>query len=300
MAIGIYKITNQINNKSYIGQSKDITRRFRQHHTQPFNINALTYDTIFYRAIRKYGLENFSFEILEQCLEEQLNDREKYWIKYYHTCIKDQLANGYNMTYGGENTFQERIYDYNEILELWNQGKTCKEIVAIVKCSKATLTAALNILQIPMDQRARRRKAQQFIPVNQYTLEGKFIASYSSVAEAVRVLRKQGIQIWSGNICYVCSGKMHSTANFIWRYKTEENSHDLSSNEIILHKQFRYSKKINQYTLEGAYVATYNNVYEAIDQNHFTISAAAIIKACDGKSKTSAGFRWKYCDEIIK
>lgn len=48
-------------------------------------------------AINKYGIENFTFEIIEECSEEQLNNRERYWIAYY-----DTYHNGYNRTVGGE------------------------------------------------------------------------------------------------------------------------------------------------------------------------------------------------------
>ena len=63
--IGIYKITNKLNNKSYIGQTIDIERRWRSHKTEPFNPNSDAYNTLFYRAIRKYGIDSFIFEIID-------------------------------------------------------------------------------------------------------------------------------------------------------------------------------------------------------------------------------------------
>ena len=99
--IGIYKITNLINNKVYIGQSKNIEYRWKQHKNHPFNINNKDYDKRLYQAIRKYGLENFSFEILEECQIQELNNKEIYWIKYYDSANIDK---GYNMTLGGQNS----------------------------------------------------------------------------------------------------------------------------------------------------------------------------------------------------
>ena len=61
---GIYKITNLINNKIYIGQSVDIKKRWATHKRQAF-IKGKEYDKYLYRAIRKYGIDNFSFEIIE-------------------------------------------------------------------------------------------------------------------------------------------------------------------------------------------------------------------------------------------
>ena len=63
---GIYKIANKINGKCYIGQSIDIKRRWRQHKEIYVNPTAEGYDYPLYKAIRFYGLENFSFEVLEE------------------------------------------------------------------------------------------------------------------------------------------------------------------------------------------------------------------------------------------
>ena len=64
--IGIYKLTNKINNKVYIGQSINIENRFQQHKNNCLNENLKDYNTKFYRALRKYGVENFTFEIIEE------------------------------------------------------------------------------------------------------------------------------------------------------------------------------------------------------------------------------------------
>ena len=99
MSIGIYKITNRLNQKSYIGQSTNIERRWHEHQLRAFQENAKSYDYPLYRAIRKYVLENFIFEILEECPEENLNTQEIYWIDYYNTFFE-----GYNQTLGGDNS----------------------------------------------------------------------------------------------------------------------------------------------------------------------------------------------------
>lgn len=91
--IGIYKITNKINNKCYIGQSTNIERRWAEHQNKYHKYP----DRALYRAFNKYGLENFIFEIIEECEDTQLNDKEKYWIQYYNS-----YHNGYNLTLGGD------------------------------------------------------------------------------------------------------------------------------------------------------------------------------------------------------
>lgn len=93
--VGIYKITNNINGKCYIGQSRDIQKRWTSHKNVPFNPNYQEYDYPLYKAIRKYGLENFSFEVLEECLIEELNEKENFWIDKYNSIDSDY---GYNQT----------------------------------------------------------------------------------------------------------------------------------------------------------------------------------------------------------
>ena len=93
--IGIYKITNLVNNKIYIGQSVDIARRFNEHMRR----NEQQID----QAIKKYGANNFLFEIVEICDIEILTEREKYWIDYYN-CL---IPNGYNICYGEGSKFGE-------------------------------------------------------------------------------------------------------------------------------------------------------------------------------------------------
>lgn len=97
--IGIYLITNQVNKKVYIGQSQNIELRWKAHRNRPFNPNSIDYEKPLYRAIRKYGLDNFTFQILEECEIKELNNREMYWIEIYHSTDKEK---GYNLTKGGE------------------------------------------------------------------------------------------------------------------------------------------------------------------------------------------------------
>ena len=94
--IGIYKYTNLINGKSYIGQSVNIVKRRSNHENTN---NRKLEKSYFHRAIDKYGINNFSFEILEECSKDELNEKEIYYIKKYNTFDRN---NGYNRTIGGE------------------------------------------------------------------------------------------------------------------------------------------------------------------------------------------------------
>ena len=91
----IYRITNKINNKVYIGKTElSIKARWRRHlDCVRKKVNRYLYD-----AINKYGIDNFSIEVIESCSINKLSEREKYWIKFY----KSQDKNfGYNMQEGG-------------------------------------------------------------------------------------------------------------------------------------------------------------------------------------------------------
>ena len=119
--IGIYKITNKLNGKVYIGQSIDIDTRWRQH------INAKD-DMLIHKSIQKYGAENFSFEILLECPAEMLNDWERDMIALYD-CIS---PNGYNLTEGGggckcsEET-RLKMSEAKKGKTSWNKGIPCSE-----------------------------------------------------------------------------------------------------------------------------------------------------------------------------
>ena len=100
--IGIYKIENLINGKVYIGQSKDIDKRVKHHFVDSaFNEKNVEYNTPVHQAIRKYGVENFKVEVLEQCLREELDAREVYWIDKYESFPPD-AGKGYNLTAGAK------------------------------------------------------------------------------------------------------------------------------------------------------------------------------------------------------
>lgn len=94
---GIYIITNNINKKVYIGKSNDIERRFREHKSQYERLR--TPNKPLYLAFDKYGIDNFSFEVLEECPSKELNRKEKYWIKQYDS---DNSEKGYNILSGGD------------------------------------------------------------------------------------------------------------------------------------------------------------------------------------------------------
>lgn len=96
MSCGIYKITNLINNKVYIGCSVNIEHRWIAHKSESLLEYNSAYNYSIHKAFRKYGIDNFKFEIIEFLDEKNLFEREKYWIKEYNS-----FNEGYNETEGG-------------------------------------------------------------------------------------------------------------------------------------------------------------------------------------------------------
>ena len=94
---GIYKITNIITDECYIGQSNDIYRRWSDHCKCGLGIDTPQGNKL-YKAIQEYGLENFTFELIEECSQKDLNEKEKYFIELYQA---DTF--GYNGTKGNLN-----------------------------------------------------------------------------------------------------------------------------------------------------------------------------------------------------
>ena len=129
----IYCYTNKQNGKKYVGQTNNIKRRYKQHKEDSFkNYNDARYNQAIHCAIRKYGLDNFDFEILEVLenkTSEEVNERETYWIRE-----KNSLSpNGYNLKATGEanrgrNSSSLSDADKNEIRRRLREKESIREI----------------------------------------------------------------------------------------------------------------------------------------------------------------------------
>lgn len=79
---GIYKITNQLTDAYYIGQAVDIATRWKTHAKCGLGIDTPASNKL-YQNMQEYGLENFTFEVLEKCPSLELNAKEKFYIDLY-------------------------------------------------------------------------------------------------------------------------------------------------------------------------------------------------------------------------
>ena len=135
--IGIYKITNKINGKSYIGQSINVEKRWIEHQRSAFKSRSKkTYPL--YEDIRQYGIDNFTFELLEECEARALNKLEQFYVEKYNT-----FNDGYNQTEGGGGKyfFAELTMDMVESVkkELKESSKSRSAIGAEYQISEAVV-----------------------------------------------------------------------------------------------------------------------------------------------------------------
>ena len=141
----IYKITNTINNKCYIGQTIKYAEERWKEHKRSININHPNcINKTLYKAMRKYGIENFTFEVLQDNIEtyEQLDKAEIYWINYYNSFVK-----GYNETFGGQR--YHKILPNKEIIEDYYKTRSARKTALKFGINNNTVDDILNSNNIP-------------------------------------------------------------------------------------------------------------------------------------------------------
>ena len=200
--IGIYKITNKLNGKVYIGQSIDITARWRQH------CNAKD-DFSIHRAIQKYGPENFKFEVLLECPAEMLNVWERDMIALYD-CISPK---GYNLTEGGEG------YKRSEEtrLKMSKAAKNRDYYWMRGRYVSAETRQKLSNNNCNKDPEVRRKKAMamrsKYTKILQYDLNDNLIREWELISDI-----SKSLNIKAGRIYNVLSGRQKTTGGYKWKF----------------------------------------------------------------------------------
>lgn len=320
MACGIYKITNLVNHRVYIGQSVDIKRRWRAERAAAFSEKSSCYNTALSKAFRKYctrcsngriDFSNFSFEILEECSVESLNAREQFYVAKF-----DAYLLGYNMTEGGD-TPHKQILDKNQLLQ-------------IIKCLKEDLHKSSE--QIGAEFNISGRMVRNInngschrLDTVEYPIRPLFISHPRNV-----ILRGEKIaktvstklehskcpaldtlfkQIYETSFTTV--GKLYgvsSTAVQKWLkraqvptkikdfkrwYQTEVLKElPVSENQTTQH---RVIKPVAQYSLENEYIQTFPSLNQAalsVTQNNY--GSVHIREVCTGKRKSAYGYYWQF------
>lgn len=308
--VGIYKITNLINGNSYIGQSVNIFKRWQQEKEDSNNVNSHSYNYPLMRAFRKYGVDNFSFEILEECNVEDLNEREMYWISFY-----DTFFNGYNQTLGGDsksNQPKEKIigiiYDlmnsdmtHRDIAEKWDisvemvqgintgrywrhdadyplQKRQTSKIYYCEKCGKEISRGSklcIDCYNILRESSCIKKPDKQTLFKDLCESQGNFTLVGSKYGVRDNTIRK---------LCVKYGIPSHSSD-----YKTNtvrENVREFKIGVIQIDKDT--NEQINCF--ESIIDAT-----RSLGLNNNCVSH--ISKVCQGKRRAAYGYKWKYLDD---
>lgn len=300
----VYKITNIVNNKVYIGYTtRTLEKRFAQHLScAEFEHGDGSYDDYFKKAIRKYGKENFKPEVIEYSDNKTyLQEREKYWIQQYNSYAGWPNSNGYNLTIGGQggNGIYVPIYAIHPVsLEIVDKFFSINEAY-----SKYGETVA-NVLYHP--ERALTAKGITFIKqedydnmspkqlkdfvYNRYSIvcqldpNGQIIQYFFSPQEAAEATNTSLEMLYRA-----LRNEIKHANKFQWcYYKDIDNKLD--------RKIFNFGNNLAVgKIINGEIVETYSSTKEAGRLNN--CDPSGIAKVCRGERKTCGKFQWCYITE---
>ena len=215
----IYKITNNINGKIYIGKTmRSIKQRWKEHLANIKKEECK--NRPLYRAINKYGVENFSIEKIEECSDIILSDREKYWIEYYNS-----FKNGYNATKGGDGS---PYIDRKLVIETYKQIQNCKKTAEILNIHIDSVYKILKSNNIERKSSQEISKECSSKPV--YMLNKKdlrILKVFASMKEAAKYIQEQtnnntDLRGMASHIREVCQGKRKTAYGYNWKFLNYE------------------------------------------------------------------------------
>lgn len=276
--MGIYKITNKITGKSYIGQSVNIAIRWSAHKSVSRSIETLDGNDL-HKDMLELGINNFSFDILEETTVDKLDEREIYWIQYYNT-----YYDGYNQTMGGNGNIR---LDYNKIELLWQQGMTSKEISQILNYSQNTVNSALTNLNITTDE--KRQRSHNLIT-----------AAYTPYQRAVVKLNPETNEIIETFDSVSAAAKSLGITRASFREGVQKHNNIYKDYKWIINTDTQIEKKFSAKPV----IKLDPNTKEPIEVFESASAAARamnlagatlICRACKNNTK-SRGFYWKYID----
>ena len=219
----IYKITNIKNGFCYIGKTvyKDINKRFQQHKYNAFVLQKGSKNSL-YQAMREEGEDNFKIELLTIVYSpNSLEDTEKYFIKKYHSYIKDPLCHGYNLSKGGEGTHYNKQFAedlskkiINIYQELKNQTKVAKELNIDVSTVHNYLV--MNGITRDDEKIIAIRETGKKVAIYK---ENQIIAIFPSLGEAARHFEEKEIASHLSEACY---GKRKDVKGYIIQFTDKE------------------------------------------------------------------------------
>lgn len=208
----IYKITNLTNNKCYIGKTARSYQERWAEHRRYKNKHPYCYWKL-YRMLNSVPEEQVSWEVIEEVSNNELNNREKYWITYY-----DSKNNGYNHTFGGDSG---QLYDYEEIVQYWSTtaGKNKKQVAIHFSMDYSYCCKLLSYLGCEtrtweeINQNNHESIKRQVVKIDKDT--GVVLKVYNSITDAARDL---GDDNYKKTIPNVCKGLRPTLNGYCWQY----------------------------------------------------------------------------------
>ena len=277
----IYLITNYTNGKRYVGQTVNpIHHRWKEHIEDSYNGNKS--NSLLHRAIIRDGESNFGIEVIEECGNELLNDREKMYIQVYDTFYTRER--GYNMTWGGEG---HTTYSDEEITYLWNQGYRNCEIAKLLKATENTISLRIRALFGEEAAQSRRADSKK-IAVLQYDLYGNFVQEWDSGSEA-----EKSLGLSTGSVSRCCNKQRTNSGDFLWK----KNDDDTPIEELMLaYARSQKCCKVDLINKDSAVIKTYESGKAA--ERDLGIARGKVSEVCNNKygRKTANGYRfqWNY------
>ena len=210
----IYRTVNDINEKLYVGKTvNSLQERWKEHLSESERERAK--NRPLYRAMRKYGIEHFHIELIEECSDAIVNDREIYWIEYYGT-----FKNGYNATIGGDG---KHYIDYDMVEYNYNIYQNMTEVAQQMNISTDAVAYILKQRHIPIKTTqdiSREKFGKPVSCIDKTTKE--VIKTFPSIAEASKWLISNNLTgckftTIRTHISEVMRGKRKSAAGFIWK-----------------------------------------------------------------------------------
>lgn len=280
----IYKVTNTVNGKVYIGQtSRTIEARWKEHLKDAFGRNEKFFFP-FHKAIKKYGEDAFVVEQLEECDSSKLDERERYWIKHYGS-----NHGGYNADCGGRSNRGHPIYQYSIDGTFLREFETSGDAQAAIggkliminnrepnnSCS-GYLWRRYKVDKLELNR--KRHKGQ----VHQYTLDGKYIKSFDCIADASASCGAKACTL----IGQVCKSERRIAFGYRWSYEKVD--------QLPAIAPLKRSRKVVRISSDGR-ETVYDTISEAAKENG--LNPPNIIGVCKGKAFTCGGYRWRYCNE---
>ena len=208
----IYKITNKINGKIYIGKTERTVEERWNEHCNDFTKDRCK-DRPLYRAMNKYGAENFHIETIEETSSPE--ERECFWIEHFQSFKK-----GYNATIGGDG---KRYLDYDLIVSTYQELKNANEVAKKLGISIDSVYTAIHQNGIIFTSQEVNKKYYGKT-IKMFSKQGEYQQSFASLKDAARYLidnhlTKDGaIDGVSSHIRQCANGKRKTAYGFIWSW----------------------------------------------------------------------------------